>query len=127
MGNYIAETDTCPSETNKEEDDILEQLKAVVEQVEEDTEIDAMTEQIEAEDTVPFDIDDDEDILGDDSVITLDESRLNAIRDAFRAGDPKTKAEVKKYLVDYNGKLSDTMKQSDVNAIEDILGLNDEV
>ena len=114
-------------EKDEEDDELLDQLKAVVEQVEEDPEINAMTEQIEAEDTVPFDIDDDEDILDDDSVITLDEGRLNAIRDAFRAGDAKTKAEVKKYLVDYKGKLSDTMKQSDVNAIEEILGLNDEV
>ena len=114
-------------EKDEEDDELLEQLKAVVEQVGEDPEINATTEQIEAEDTVPFDIDEDEDILDDDSVITLDEGRLNAIRDAFRAGDAKTKAEVKKYLVDYKGKLSDTMKQSDVNAIEEILGLNDEV
>ena len=126
----VKSSDKKPSKkttVKEEEDDILEQLKAVVDQVEEDTEINAVTERIEEEDTVPFDIDEDEDILDDDSVITLDESRLNAIRDAFRAGDTKTKAEVKKYLVDYNGKLSDTMKQSDVNAIEEILGLNDEV
>ena len=87
------------------------------------------------DDEPPFDVDsidifEEEDELneaGVDPVITLDDARLNAIRAAFESSDAGTKAKVKKHLVDYNNKLSAEMKQSDVNAIEEILGLNDEV
>ena len=112
-------------EEDDELDDVMEQLKAVVEQVEDND---------EAEDTPPFDVDEEiddifaeEELVDEDPMITLDDDRANAIRDAFKAGDAKIKAEVRKHLVDYNGKLSNTMKQSDVNAIEEILGLSDEV
>ena len=89
----------------------------------------------EADDsTPPFDVEEniddifaEEETVDEDAVITLDENRLNAIRAAFKASDATTKAKVKKYLVDYNNKLSAEMKQSDVNAIEETLGLNDEV
>lgn len=127
-------TKKSESVAKEEDDELMAQLKAVVEKAEEDPEIEAMEEQIEAEDGVPFDIEDEvEDIFDEeeeadeDPIITLDEDRANAIRDAFKAGDAKIKAEVKKHLVDYNNKLSNTMKQSDVLAIEEILGLNDEV
>lgn len=90
---------------------------------EEDPEIEAMEEQIETIDNaVPFDIDEAEDVY-----ITLDADRLTAIRAAFKAADAGTKAEVKKHLADYGNKLSDTMKSSDVDVIENILGINDEV
>lgn len=72
----------------------------------------------------------DEDIFEEEvenEVITLDDDRLDAIRDAFRGADTSVKAKVRKHLVDYNNKLSAEMKASDVNAIEEILGLNDEV
>ena len=68
------------------------------------------------ENTVPFDVDEEE-----DAMITLDADRLTAIRNAFKGSDAGTKAEVKKHLVEYGGKLSNTMKQSDVLAIEEIL------
>jgi hypothetical protein len=81
---------------------------------------------------VPFDIDDDidnviEEEVDEDAIITLDDDRLNAIRDAFKASELAIKSKVKKHLVDYNGKLSAEMKQSDVDAIESILGLSEEV
>ena len=76
-------------------------------------------------DEVPFEIE--ESFEEDDAMITLDAERLTAIRAAFKAADANAKAEVKKHLVDYNNKLSDTMKSSDVDAIESILGLSDEV
>ena len=72
----------------------------------------------------------DEDIFEEEvenEVITLDDDRLDSIRDAFRGADTSVKAKVRKHLVDYNNKLSAEMKASDVNAIEEILGLNDEV
>lgn len=81
-------------------------------------------EEIEDEDVdLPFDTDDDV----EDAMIILDANRLAAIRSAFKAADAGTKAEVKKHLADYGNKLSDTMKSSDVDAIENILGINDEV
>ncbi len=132
--NAAPTTITAPKKTTKkppveekpeEDDELLEQLKAVVEKAE---------KQDEVEDEAPFDIDEEiddifseEEVADEDPIITLDDDRMNAIRDAYKAADAKTKTEVKKHLVDYNGRLSDTMKQSDVNAIEEILGLNDEV
>ena len=110
----------------EEEDDVddstydatIEQLKAVVNnepvEVEEDDELD-----------MPFDIDETEE--EEDTIITLDTARLTAIRNAFKGADTTKKAAVKAHLVEYGNKLSDTMKTSDVNAIEEILGLNDEV
>lgn len=80
------------------------------------------------DDSVPFDIDDDEEESADeDVVITLDDDRLDAIRTTYKNSDAGTKARVKKHLVDYNNRLSAEMKTSDVLAIEEILGLNDEV
>ena len=78
--------------------------------------------------SVPFDVDEDEEeFINTDEIITLDSDRLTAIRTAFKAADAGTKAKVKEHLAEYGGKLSATMKQGDVLAIEDILGLNDEV
>ena len=109
----------------KEDDELLGQLKAVVEKAE---------EKYEVEDTPPFDVDEEiddifeeEETVEEDETITLDADRLTAIRNAFRGADASAKAKVKTHLSAYGGKLTDTMKASDVNAIEEILGLNDEV
>ena len=75
-------------------------------------------------DEAPFDI---EETDTEDAMITLDADRLADIRTAFKGADATTKAEVKKHLVDYNDKLSAEMKSNDVNAIESLLGLNDEL
>lgn len=97
--------------------------KPIEESIEEDSEIEAMEEQIEAIDNaIPFDIDE-----AEDTMITLDADRLTAIRAAFKGADADTRAKVREHLVDYGGKLSATMKSSDVNSIEEILGLSDEV
>lgn len=113
-------------EPEEEEDELIAKLKAVVAQAEENNDVE--------DDTPPFDvteeIDDifsEEEAEDEDAMITLEEDRANAIRDAFRAANATTKAAVKKHLVEYGGKMADTMKTSDVNAIEEILGLNDEV
>lgn len=87
--------------------------------------IEMIAAQKEIDDEVPFET---EDLFEEeDTMITLDDARLKAIRAAFKGSDAKTKAKVKEHLVDYGDKLSDTMKTSDVNAIEEILGLSDEV
>ena len=110
----------------EEEDDLLEQLKATLAQAEEN---DMVTD----DDVPPFDVEEEiddifeEDSVEEDALITLDDTRLNAIRDAFRGADASTKAKVKSHLVEYGGKLTDTMKTGDVNAIEEYLGLIDEV
>lgn len=124
----VAEEKSTVKKTTKkppvveEDDELLEQLKAVVEQAEEDettgNEMYGIDENV---------FEETEEVVDEDPIITLDNARSNAIRDAFKASDAKTKAEVRKYLVNYNNKLSDTMKTSDVLAIEEILGLSDEV
>lgn len=110
-------------EHDQEDIELLAALREAVESVEE-----------KEEDVPPFDVNEeiddifsDEEIADEDEMITLDDDRSNAIRDAYKAADAKKKAEVKKHLVNYNNRLSDTMLESDVNAIEEILGLSDEV
>ena len=106
-----------------DDDEILEQLKVAFD----DTDA--------VEDDAPFDTEEDVDIfeeeeeveIEEDAVITLSDTRLAAIRSAFKSADDDAKAEVKKHLVDYGKKLSAEMKNSDVTAIEKILGLSDEV
>ena len=78
-------------------------------------------------DEAPFDLEETEDSTDEDPMITLDDDRLNAIRDKFRGSDATIKASVKKHLTEYGNKLNATMKQSDVLAIEEILVLSDEV
>lgn len=117
--------ETCPDD--EEEDELTAKLKAVVAQAEENSDV--------AEDNAPpFDVDEEiddifeeEDVAEGDEMITLDDTRLAAIRKAFKGADADVKAKVKTYLANYNNKLSDTMKQSDVDAIESVLGLSDEV
>jgi hypothetical protein len=112
-------------EKDEEDDELLDQLKAAVDSIED-------VENEIPDDAVPFDLDDDEDILAEDTIdedaiITLDDDRLNAIRAAFKASDVGVKTEVKKHLAEYGNKLSAEMKVRDVNAIEKILGIDDEV
>jgi hypothetical protein len=121
-----------PVVDEEEEDDLTAMLKAVVEKAEEDETTDnemyGINEDEIDEDAVPFDIDEiEEEEVDEDAIITLDDDRLNAIRAAFKGSDATTKAKVKKYLANYNNKLSAEMKTGDVLAIEEILGLNDEV
>ena len=111
----------APVVEEDETDDIAEMLKAAIN-----------NEPVEAdEDVAPFDIDDadifEEEEVDEDAIITLDDDRLNAIRAAYKAANADAKAKVKKYLANYNNKLSAEMKAGDVNAIEEILGINDEV
>lgn len=75
-------------------------------------------------DEAPFDI---EETDTEDAMITLDDARMVAIRSAFKNSSADIKSKVKSYLVEYGNKLVDTMKSSDVDAIESILGLSDEV
>ena len=115
-------TKKAPVTEEDELDDVMEQLKAVVNETKVDD---------DADDVVPFDIEDDVEVFDEDEpvdeMITLDAARSNNIKAAYKAADAGVKAKVKKYLANYGGKLSDTMKQSDVEAIEEILELNDEV
>ena len=104
----VEETDT--------EDDILEKLQEAYDVVAEDTteeEVDIFGET--------------EELVDEDPIITLDDDRLDAIRTAFKNSDTKIKANVKKHLSNYNNKLSAEMKNSDVCAIENILGINDKI
>ena len=102
------------------EEDVLASLKA-------------MTGYTEEDNTIPFDVTEEiDDIFAEeetveDEMITLDAARLAAIRNSFKSADATTKAKVKAHLVNYNNKLCDTMKQSDVDAIESVLGLSEEV
>ena len=118
-----------PKKTTKKKAPKVEESVSEYE-IKEEATLDVAEESI---DTPHFDVDTEEatDIFEEeateDVLITLDDNRLGAIRAAFKAADVETKAEVKKCLVNYGNKLSAEMMSSDVNAIEDILGLSDEV
>lgn len=107
----------------EEEDDVTAALKSVLNNTKVEEEVDEAPFDIEEE------IDDifEEEIEDEDPIITLDDARLNAIRAAFKSADSSTKAQVKTHLAAYSNKLSAEMKQSDVDAIESVLGLSDEV
>lgn len=97
-------------------------VEPVEEPIEEDPEIEAMEEQIEAIDEAPFDIDDDIfDEAEEDVATPVDADVLKSIRASFKAADADTKAEVKKILTNYGGKLATEMKPSDVKSIQKIL------
>jgi hypothetical protein len=112
-------TPVVEEEHDQEDVELLAALREVVESAEEDV--------------APFDVTEEiEDIFGEEAVeedemITLDAARLTAVRNAFKGADPSAKAKVKFHLAAYGGKLTDTMKSSDINAIEEALGLNDVV
>lgn len=114
-----------PTPVVDEEDELMAQLKAVVEQAEEPEEDPEVIHAMESQDD-EIDIFEEGEIV-EDEMITLDVDRLGAIRAAFKSADASTKATVKSHLVAYGNKLSDTMKQSDISAIEEVLGLSDEV
>lgn len=98
-----------------------EPVEEYIEDERDQEDIEMVAAQKEIDDEVPFET---EDLFEEEDVmITLDDARLKAIRAAFKGSDAKTKAKVKEHLVDYGDKLSNTMKTSDVNAIEEILGL----
>lgn len=113
VGNGSTTKKSAPKKTTKKPEPVVEE-----------EEIEEVDEEVVDDGAVPFDI---EEEFEEDAMITLDADRLTAIRTAFKAADAGTKAKVKEHLVEYGNKLSDTMKQSDVDAIESILVLNDEV
>lgn len=96
--------------------------KAPAPVVEEEQMIEEMiNDSSDVSDEVPFDLDDDIGGEPEPTPIKLDAVRLEKIRSAYRTADANTKAEVKKHLGAYGNKLSDTMMEFDVVAIESLL------
>lgn len=127
----VTETKTVKKSTKKppvvEEEEIDEDLKFEIENHAGD-EMYGIDESEISEDAVPFDVEEaGEEVAEKDTVITLDDNKLDAIRAAYKAADASVKTKVKKYLANYGNKLSKEMKVGDVDAIEGILGFNDEV
>lgn len=113
--------ETYPDE---EEDELTAKLKATLAQAEEKNE--------EVEDEAPFDVDSEiDDIFAEeeteDEMITLDDARMGAIREAYKAAPASKKSDVKVYLQDYNGRLVTQMKASHVKAIEKILEIGGDI
>lgn len=119
--NFTAKKSTTKKTTKKVEPVVVEE--EIDEEIKHDIETNAGDEMYGIDESkLPFDLDKEEDVM-----ITLGADRLADIRSAFKSADASTKAKVREHLVNYNGKLSDTMMSSDVDAIESILGLSDEV
>lgn len=108
-----------PPVANDPDDDLLDKLKAVVESAEEN-------EPAPTEDDI--DIFEEDDVpTYDNPIITLDADRMDAIRAAFKSSSSDIKAKVKVHLTAYGNRLVDTMSKHDIDAIESVLGLNEEV
>lgn len=116
-----------PAPVDEEEDELTEKLRAIVEKAQAKDEVEDETPPFDVTEEIDDIFEEEEESVEDDEMITLDDVRMGAIRNAFKAANATQKAEVKKHLVDYNNRLCDTMKQSDVDAIESVLGLSDEV
>lgn len=69
------------------------------------------------------DILDDEPVKEEPKLITMTADRLKKIRDANRTASDDVKKKVKSHLVAYGNKLSNEMYDTDVNAIEELLGI----
>lgn len=108
-----------PSVANDPDDDLLDKSKAVAESAEED-------EPAPTEDDIDI-FEEDEASTDDDPMITLDADRMNVIRAAFKSSSSDIKAKVKVHLTAYGNRLVDTMSKHDIDAIESVLGLNEEV
>jgi hypothetical protein len=76
----------------------------------------------------------DEDIIGDifedeleetedEAIVPVDKDTLAEIRANFKTADAEVKAAVKTILGNYNGKLANEMRPSDVNKIKEILDI----
>lgn len=123
----IKKPDPVVEEEHDQEDiELMAALREAVESVEEKTEVEDNTPPFDVEEEID-DIFSEEETADEDTMITLDADRLTAIRNAFKGADASTKAKVKTHLAEYGNKLSAEMKQSDVDAIESVLGLSDEV
>lgn len=90
----------------------------------------ALKETVDSEDDqVPFDTDEPDDILAEESSsaeeepVPVDKETLTSIRSSFKSADADTKAQVKVVLGNYNGKLASEMRPSDVEKIKEILGI----
>ena len=83
----------------------------------------------ETVDEAPFDLDEDivsetfEDEGEDEAIAPVDKTDLAEIRAAYKDANPKAKAGVKDILGNYNGKLANEMRPSDVEKIKEILGI----
>ena len=109
-----------PEPVEEDDDELMEQLKAMADDLNATQEPDTDEFEDEAEDI--FDeVDEDVD---EDPIISLDAARQSSIKAAYKDADAEIKAQVKKHLANYGNKLSAEMKASDVNAIEEILELN---
>lgn len=75
------------------------------------------------DDSIPFDLDEDDDIKAEEVIEPVDKDVLAEIRANFKNADAQTKAEVKTILGNYGGKLASEMRPSDVVAIQKILDI----
>lgn len=92
----------------------------------EESEADDDLSDIAPDDDIPFDEDDildEEPVKEEPKLITMTADRLKKIRDANRTASDSVKKQVKSHLVAYGNKLSNEMYDTDVNAIEELLGI----
>ena len=105
---------TTKKKTPKVEETVEEEIEEVIE---------------ETVDETSFDLDEDivgeafEDEMGEEAIAPVDKVALTAIRAAYKNAEPKAKAEVKDILGNYNGKLANEMRPSDVTKIKEILDI----
>ena len=94
---------------------ITEEEKQIIEEMIEDS------KDIDEDDDLPFDEGDE---LGQAPIpVQIDKTRLAKIRAEYKIASEDTKTEIKKYLKNYGGKLTEIMLESDVRSIEKLLNI----
>lgn len=99
-----------------EESIVEEEIEEVVEDVVEETPLDL-------EEEIVGDIFEDELEGEDEAIVPVDKETLAEIRANFKTADASAKVEIKTILGNYNGKLANEMRPSDVNKIKEILDI----
>jgi hypothetical protein len=117
----LGTTEDKPKKTTKKkvpkvEEPMEEEIEEVVEDTVEETPFDM-------EEDIVSDVFEDELEGEDEDVAPVDKAALSAIRAAYKGADPGVKDKVKIILGDYNGKLANEMRPSDVNKIMEILDI----
>lgn len=116
VGSNTPKKTTKKKAPKVEEPIVEEEIEEVVEDVVKETPLDL-------EEEIVGDIFEDELEGEDEAIVPVDKETLAEIRANFKTADASAKAEVKTILGNYNGKLANEMRPSDVTKIKEILDI----
>lgn len=117
----VDDTPTTKKSTKKKAPKVEEPIEEEIEEVIEDV-VEDIAENID-EDIIGDIFEDELEETEDEAIVPVDKDTLAEIRANFKTADAEVKAAVKTILGNYNGKLANEMRPSDVNKIKEILDI----